>query len=257
MLALLCVLPLSRSMPANSEGKDTSVGPSGCTVKCVRRFSKSTACYPAELPFPPSTQGSREPSLFRCVDDVSVSIKGSCAGEFKCHNGRTATCKGRGGDWLRCQCGLSPPPPIATSPPPPLRPPLQPPRLLRPPSAPHRPPRLVPKNALNVSTQHCTSDMDVAMLVPALRNAGVNDADDCSSAMRFCSHHLDLGRFVRWACCRTCLEHASKQDHAANKVPAHKAPEHREHSKELLGAADHAAESRGCRGLDCLDNARS
>ncbi len=148
-------ISLAHSLPA-TPGADAFTDPiTGCTVRLIRRTSKSTPCWPS---------GTQRPGgYFRCESMQAVSVQGKCAGLFQCANGATTVCGGKGPGAATCNCtdrqspchlniytinalraanhSCPPAMPFPPMPPPlPPVPPMQPPRPA--PAPPHAHPRL-------------------------------------------------------------------------------------------------------------------
>ena len=90
LLLLGLILPMTEARSIAPE-KDASVFKSAkCSVRLLRRTSKSTGCLPeGVLPNERSARSGR----FYCTDNATVYTTGMCAGLFSCGNGGTALCK--------------------------------------------------------------------------------------------------------------------------------------------------------------------
>ena len=214
---------------------ETSTGASGCTVRLLRRTSKSTLCWPMSTDA--STHGG---GRFTCDNAHSVIVHGGCSGLFLCGNGATATCKGpqrcncTGAIDTASPCHLNPyaaevlrsanstcPPamPFPPFPPPrPPKPPVPPPRPRTSPRPPHPPPApRQPDGSRSATTAACEAW--------------------CTKAMLHHEHGL-------WCKCAACMPNASASDASAShrlEVGAPCVPHAKGDGSRVRGDVDGAA----------------
>ena len=190
----------------------------GCTVRLIRRTSKSTACLPEG--------DSRHGGHFGCKDNSTIWTNGRCAGLFICGNGALTMCKGGS----TCTCaepchmseygrrdhakrGQSCPPALPFPPYPPPLPPLPP---MPPPSSPP-PPLVIDSAQATTKSMPCSvalSQSNVALLhseTAALEQNLSSYGLSYGSAHRFSGDPLPLRR----ALIRRCFA-----NHRANATPA-------------------------------------
>lgn len=101
ILALLSLwLPLATPLPRilhsyKQSESDSVLASTSCSVRLVRRTSKSTACLP--------DGDTRSGGRFSCADNATVTVSHHCAGLFMCGNGYTTMCPKTGSNTCKCE----------------------------------------------------------------------------------------------------------------------------------------------------------
>ena len=88
---------LARSiLPTADDSLATGRINGSCTVRLVRRTSKSVACFPEG--------DARSGGQYGCIDNATMFTRWKCAGLFQCGNGALTMCGGHDSNYKQCSC---------------------------------------------------------------------------------------------------------------------------------------------------------